>query len=123
MDIVVSKQVHKLNPSFENQWDLINKRTLDTKYYENLYEVAHGLGRSGEMGYSTGVRINGASNKYGAKGNSSGNIRLTASYILSFDNNDALKYVFPECVSVIHQNNLSRKHLYSSVVRHLIQIL
>lgn len=67
MDIVVSKQVHKLNPSFENQWDLINKRTLDTKYYENLYEVAHGLGRSGEMGYSTGVRINGASNKYGAK--------------------------------------------------------
>ena len=89
MDIVVSKQVHKLNPSFENQWDLINKRTLDTKYYENLYEVAHGLGRSGEMGYSTGVRINGASNKYGAKGNSSGNIRLTASYILSFDNNDS----------------------------------
>ena len=89
LDIVVSKQVHKLNPSFENQWDLINKRTLDTKYYENLYEVAHGLGRSGEMGYSTGVRINGASNKYGAKGNSSGNIRLTASYILSFDNNDS----------------------------------
>lgn len=89
LDIVVNKQIHKLNPSFENQWELINKRTLDTKYYENLYEVAHGLGRSGEMGYSTGVRINGASNKYGAKGNSSGNIRLTASYILSFDDKDS----------------------------------
>lgn len=37
-----------------------------------------GLGRSGELGYTVGVRINGASSKYGEKVNSSGKMKVCA---------------------------------------------
>lgn len=88
LDAVIANGTHQLNPSFENEWYLINQRTLDTKYRENLYEVAHGLNMSGEMGYTAGVRINGKTTYYGAKGNSSGKVKLTAPFFWSFDKND-----------------------------------
>lgn len=58
LDVIIKDGPHKLNPSFEDEWYRINQRTLDNQYYENLYEVAHGLGTSGEMGYTIGVRLN-----------------------------------------------------------------
>ena len=87
LDTLISSGIHKLNPSYENEWDLINKRTLDTKYYENLYEVAHGLNYSGEMGYTAGVRLNGVTTTYGY-GNSSGKVKLTAPFMYSFKEKD-----------------------------------
>ncbi|WP_300697872.1 RagB/SusD family nutrient uptake outer membrane protein [uncultured Bacteroides sp.] len=88
LDAIIASGVHKLNPSYENQWYLINQLTLDQTYKENLYEVAHGVSFSGELGYTVGIRINGKTTYYGAKGNSSGKMKLTAAYFWSFDHND-----------------------------------
>ena len=33
---VISNGTHKLNPSFENEWYLLNQRTLDQTYRENV---------------------------------------------------------------------------------------
>ncbi|RYY22785.1 MAG: hypothetical protein EOO04_15185, partial [Chitinophagaceae bacterium] len=46
--------------------------SFDDTYNENLFEVAHGLGRSGEMGYTIGVRFN-KNNKYGFGNNANVN--------------------------------------------------
>ena len=85
---LIGKGIHQLNPSYENEWYLINQRTLDKQYYENLFEVALGLNKSGEMGYTIGVRVNGATSKYGKKGNSSGKIKMTAPLFWSYDHKD-----------------------------------
>lgn len=88
LSAVILSPVHNLNPSIENHWYLINQRTLDNANKENIFEIPMGLGRSGELGYSIGVRISGASAKFGAKGNSSGKMKLTAPYLYSFDRAD-----------------------------------
>jgi hypothetical protein len=88
LSAVISNGTHKLNPSVENEWYLLNQRKLDENYRENIFEIPMGLGVSSELGYTVGVRINGASAKYGAKGNSSGKLKLTAPFFWSFDKND-----------------------------------
>ena len=85
---VINNGTYKLNPSIENEWYLINQRTLDQSYYENMFEIAHGLNKSGEMGYTAGIRINGKTSYYGTKGNSSGKVNLTAPFFMSFKTND-----------------------------------
>lgn len=88
LDAIIASGYHKLNPSYENEWYMLNQLTLDQTYQENLYEVAHGVSFSGEMGYTIGVRINGKTTYYGAKGNSSGKVKVTAPFFWSFDKND-----------------------------------
>lgn len=88
LSAVISNGTHKLNPSVENEWYLLNQRKLDENYRENIFEIPMGLGVSSELGYTVGVRINGASAKYGAQGNSSGKLKLTAPFFWSFDKND-----------------------------------
>ena len=85
---IIGKGIHQLNPSYENEWYLINQNKLDDKYYENLFEVALGVNRSGELGYTIGVRINGSSSRYGKKGNSSGKVKMTAPLFWSYDHKD-----------------------------------
>lgn len=89
LDAIIASGYHHLNPSYENQWYLLNQLTLDQTYQENLYEVAHGVSYSGEMGYTIGVRINGQTTFYGAKGNSTGKVKVTAPFFWSFDRNDS----------------------------------
>lgn len=88
LDAIIASGYHKLNPSYENEWYLLNQLTLDQTYQENLYEVAHGVSFSGEMGYTIGVRINGKTTYYGAKGNSSSKVKVTAPFFWSFNKND-----------------------------------
>ncbi len=87
LDCLIASGIHKLNPSFDNEWTLINQKTLDNTYRENIYEVAHGMNFSGEMGYTIGVRLNGVTSTYGY-GNSSGKVKLTAPFFMSFDPKD-----------------------------------
>lgn len=87
LDAIISSGKHRLNPSFENEWYLSNQLTLDQTYYENLFEVAHGLNYSGEMGYTAGVRLNGTSSYFGYS-NSSGKVKLTAPFFMSYDPED-----------------------------------
>ena len=88
LSAIIREGRHQLNPSFENEWYLLNQRVLDETYRENIFEIPMGLGVTGELGYTIGVRINGPSAYYGAKGNSSGKQKLTAPYFWSFQEND-----------------------------------
>lgn len=88
LSAVITKGTHQLNPSIENHWYLINQLKLDNTYRENIFEIPMGLGVSSELGYTIGVRINGASLQYGDKGNSSGKQKMTAPYFWSFQPND-----------------------------------
>ena len=88
LSTLITKGTHRLNPSIENEWYLLNQRRLDATYRENIFEIPMGLNKSGELGYTVGVRISGASAKYGPKGNSSGKLKLTAPYFWSFDHKD-----------------------------------
>lgn len=83
---VIKSGKHRLNPSFENEWKLINQTTLDTEYQENLFETANGVGVTGELGYTVGKRINGATEYLGGKGNSSGKLKLTGQLWATYDN-------------------------------------
>ena len=84
LNAVISSGKHQLNPSFENEWDLINKRELDTQYQENIFEVPMGLDNSSELGYGIGVRF---ADKcaYALKGNSSSNVQLPSTLFWMYD--------------------------------------
>lgn len=88
LSAIISAGVHQLTPSVGEYWDAVNKCVLDETYRENIFEIAMGLGTGSELGYTVGVRINGASQRYGDKGNSSGKLKLTAPFFWSFDKKD-----------------------------------
>lgn len=83
LNAVINSGVHALNPSFENEWTLLNQLTLDTQYRENLFEVPMGLDNASELGYGIGVRF--ADNTYGLKGNSSANLQLSSTLFWAYD--------------------------------------
>lgn len=87
LSAIIESGKHSLNPSFFNEWYLINQRTLDTQYRENLFEVPMGLSTGSEFGYTIGVRMNGVTSLFGY-GNSSGKVKLTAPFFYSYDKND-----------------------------------
>ena len=89
---VIASGKHQLNPSFENQWYLINQLQLDRTYQENLFEIPMGLNVSGELGYTVGVRMYGETSKYGYS-NSSGKMKLTATLLYSYDDADQRRMV------------------------------
>lgn len=87
LSAIITDSHHKLNPSFENEWYLINQLTLDQTYHENLFEIPMGLNITGELGYTVGVRLSSVTSKYGYT-NSSGKLKLTAPLLYSYDQND-----------------------------------
>lgn len=86
---VMNSGIHRLNPSFRNVWQKVNSWVLDRDYNENLFEVALGYQRSGEMGYSVGVRFY-ENGKYGY-GNNANMAQTGAYYYYMFDRNDLRK--------------------------------
>lgn len=90
---VIDKGIHRMNPSFENEWDLLNKLQLDQTYYENMFEIPMGFGNAGELGYTVGVRLNDSKKKmnkindYGFV-NSSGKLKTTAVQFYSYAAHD-----------------------------------
>ena len=115
LEVVINSGRHQLNPSIQNHWLLVNQLELDQTYRENIFEIPMGMGRSGELGYTVGVRINGASSQYGEKGNSSGKVKLPAPYFWSFDHNDLRRdltcapYVLKETDGVVVESFDSNK--------------
>lgn len=85
---VIKSGKHQLNPSFEDEWYLVNQRQLDKSYQENIFEIPFGLAVTGELGYTIGVRVNGSTSTYGSKGNSSGKQKTTAMLLYSYDQHD-----------------------------------
>jgi hypothetical protein len=84
---IMNSNVHKLNPSFEDEWYKINQLAIDATYRENLFEIPMLQNVSGELGYTVGVRMNGVTSDFGY-GNSSGKMKLTSDLFYSYDPND-----------------------------------
>jgi hypothetical protein len=83
---IMDENVHQLNTNYMDVWKRLNRLELDATFNENLFEVANGLTRSGEMGYSIGVRFY-TNSKYGF-GNNANVVNTTAYYFYSFDQKD-----------------------------------
>jgi starch-binding outer membrane protein, SusD/RagB family len=83
---IMAQGVHRLNTSYIDIWKKLCSLQMDATYQENLFEVANGLGRSGEMGYSIGIRFFNNS-KYGF-GNNANVVNTTAWYFYMFDQKD-----------------------------------
>lgn len=85
---IINSGKHQLNPSFENQWYLINQLTLDQTYHENLFEIPMELDVTGELGYTVGVRMSQKTSDFGYT-NSSGKVKLTAPLFYSYRDSDS----------------------------------
>ena len=92
LSAVITSGVHQLNPSFENEWYLINQQQLDLTYRENIFEIPLKDNVTGELGYTVGVRIAKENATFGTN-NSSGKMKLTAPYFYSFKANDTRRLV------------------------------
>lgn len=89
---IINDNTHSMTPTLAGYWNGVNLCELDNTYRENLFEIPMGLNNSSELGYTVGFRVNGAfpggvseEHNYGPKGNSSGKLKLTAPYYMSFD--------------------------------------
>ena len=114
LNAVINSGVHKLNPSFANEWYLVNQRQLDTQYQENLFEIPMGLNKSGERGYTVGVRVAANTNKYGPKGNSSGKIKTTAPLFWSFDKKDTRRDITCVPYTIANKSGLTQEKFDSN---------
>lgn len=90
-DIIASGK-HQLNPSYENEWYLLNQLTLDKTYQENIFEIPLLENVTGELGYTVGKRMNGVTSDFGY-GNSSGKLKTTATLFYSYDPADTRRDV------------------------------
>lgn len=108
LSAIITSGKHSLNPSFENQWYLINQLTLDQSYHENLFEIPLGLNLNSELGYTVGVRLNGVTSKYGY-GNSTGKLKLTAPLLYSYDDNDLRRDITCSNIQIAQDGSLTKE--------------
>ncbi len=85
-----SENPHGLD-DYENLWKTVNKLQYNTAK-ENLFEIAFGLGSSGDIGNLVGMRLDG-NTKYGTIGLGGGNAVSSAYYFYSFGKEDKRKDV------------------------------
>ncbi|MDI3321119.1 RagB/SusD family nutrient uptake outer membrane protein [Pinibacter soli] len=88
---IIASGRHNLNPSYTDIWKNLCQLTIDNGSRENLFEAAMGLGYSGEMGYSIGVRSY-TNGKYGF-GNNANVVNTSPVYFYSFDTTDTRRDV------------------------------
>ncbi|MCC8174363.1 MAG: RagB/SusD family nutrient uptake outer membrane protein [Odoribacter sp.] len=74
---IIEEGPHSLNPSYVQIFRNLCQLHTETSYFENIFEVAMGLSRSSEIGYSIGVRFR-TNPKYGFGNNS--NVVSTTPY-------------------------------------------
>lgn len=90
---LINSGKHSMNPSFKNEWQLLNARQLDQTYRENIFEIPMLLNVTGELGYTVGKRIKGSTSEFGKKGNSSGKLNTTATLLYSYEKEDTRRNV------------------------------
>jgi len=90
---IIKSGKHSMNPSFKNEWQLLNARKLDQTYQENIFELPMLLNVTGELGYTVGKRIKGSTSEFGKKGNSSGKLNTTATLLYSYEKDDTRRNV------------------------------
>lgn len=77
---------HQLDPDYENIWKSVNHMDKNP-FNENLFEVAFGLGQSGDIGTLMGWEVQ-ANSMYGNQGMGSSYATSTVYYFYSFDKED-----------------------------------
>jgi starch-binding outer membrane protein, SusD/RagB family len=87
---IMDQGVHQLNPSYKDVFMRQNQLQPDRQYFESLFEVGHGMTRSGEAGYYIGVRFD-TSPKYG-RGTQGGALTLPH-YLYEFDEADSRRFL------------------------------
>lgn len=92
---VINEGPHKLNTNYVDVFKKLCALDLDLSSYENLFEVAMGLSRSSEVGYSIGVRFR-TNTKYGY-GNNANVVSTTPYYFYQFDQTDLRRDVSVAC--------------------------
>ncbi|MCW0482174.1 RagB/SusD family nutrient uptake outer membrane protein [Gaoshiqia sediminis] len=92
---VINEGPHKLNTNYVDVFKKLCALDLDLSSYENLFEVAMGLSRSSEVGYSIGVRFR-TNTKYGY-GNNANVVSTTPYYFYQFDQADLRRDVSVAC--------------------------
>ncbi|RKD89977.1 RagB/SusD family nutrient uptake outer membrane protein [Mangrovibacterium diazotrophicum] len=92
---VMTEGPHSLTSSYSKIWQDLCSLTLNTSSYENMFEVAMGLTRSSEIGYSIGVRFR-TNTKYGY-GNNANVYSTTPYYFYQFDSEDVRRDISVAC--------------------------
>jgi hypothetical protein len=104
---IMDEGVHSLNPSYKNVFVRQNQLEPDRQYYESLFEVGHGMTRSGEAGYYIGIRYE-TNPKYG-RGTQGGALTLPH-YLYSFEPEDSRRLV---TVAFYGYNNIPLMEIYT----------
>ncbi len=104
---LIDRGVHGLNPSYKNVFMRQNQLQPDRQFYESLFEVGHGMARSGEAGYYIGIRYD-TSPKYG-RGTQGGALTLPH-YLYSFDPEDSRRFL---AVAFYKYNNSPQMEIYT----------
>lgn len=104
---IIDRGVHGLNPSYKNVFMRQNQLEPDRQFYESLFEVGHGMTRSGEAGYYMGVRYD-TNPKYG-RGTQGGALTLPH-YLYSFDPDDSRRFL---AVAFYKYNKSPQMELYT----------
>lgn len=104
LSAIITNGTHQLNPSFYDEWYQLNQLTLDQSYHENIFEIPMGLGDSGELGYTVGVRMNGTNTLYGYS-NSSGVMKVTAMLFYSYDPTDTRRDITCSPIQIVQSGS------------------
>ena len=84
---IIDNGTHKMTPTFARFWhDYVNKRVLD-RTYESMFEIPMGFSIAGELGYTVGVRMNGATIDWGFQ-NSAGKLKTSAVQLYKYQPTD-----------------------------------
>ncbi len=81
-----SENPHQLDPDFENVWKTVCRLDYNP-YHENMFEIGHGVGNSGDVGATTGYSV-AANTKYGSRSLGGNYMTHQAYYFYSFGRND-----------------------------------
>lgn len=104
---IIDRGVHSLNPSYKDVFVRQNQLSPDRQFYESLFEVGHGITRSGEAGYYIGVRYD-TNPKYG-RGTQGGALTLPH-YLYEFDPDDSRRTL---AVAFYKYNDAPRMEIYT----------
>ena len=83
---------HGLQTSYEDFWKSVNALTFSSAN-ESLFEVAFGVGNSGDIGSLIGMNLAAGSKQFGGRGTSGGNVKTSAYYFYSFNPQDTRRDV------------------------------
>lgn len=105
---------HAMNNSFTSFWhDYVNKRVLDPAH-ESMFEIPVGFSIAGELGYTAGVRMNGATVDWGFQ-NSAGKMKTTAVQLYKYQPTDTRRDV--TCIPY-ELKNVDRSGTYTRMKDH-----